>query len=293
MSGALALRGDQQWWDDAQLAALQAMGIEDAPNGDRAVFLHVCQRTGLDPFVKQIYMIGRWDGAKQRTRWTIQTGIDGLRLIARRTGEFEGRIGPWWCGTDGAWSEVWLGDGPPVAAKCGVRRRGFPEPVYAVVLFREYVQTTKSGEPAAMWRDKAAHMIGKVAEAAALRAAFPAEMSGLLTDDETARTAASWAAAPADQPTAPAAVQAPSDQPSRGDWDALVAVFDDLAAAAGSELDQQGKLAMIGQILGRDVATLKGLTRTDVALVVDTVRGELDDLRAAVQEETPAAGEGA
>ena len=52
--------------------------MRGANNADLAVFFHHCARTGLDPFARQIYLIGR--GGKQ----TIQTGVDGFRLVARR-----------------------------------------------------------------------------------------------------------------------------------------------------------------------------------------------------------------
>jgi hypothetical protein len=68
----LAIEADQSFWSDKQVAALRQLGVGDAGNADLAVFFHQAKRTGLDPFAKQIYMIGRW--SREGTKYTIQTG---------------------------------------------------------------------------------------------------------------------------------------------------------------------------------------------------------------------------
>jgi phage recombination protein Bet len=190
--GTLALTGDQVEWSPVQRAALDHLGIADAPSGDQQVFLHVSQRTGLDPFAKQIYMIPRQEGQGQqrRTKWTIQTAIDGFRLIASRSRHYRGQVGPQWCGDDGVWQDVWISSRPPAAARVGILRDDFDEPIWGVAIFREYAQTTTWNNEVKltkMWREKSAHMIAKCAEALGLRKAFPNELSGMYTDDEMAR----------------------------------------------------------------------------------------------------------
>jgi phage recombination protein Bet len=186
-AGALALRGTQTQWTDEQRAALTQLGLAEATPADLQVFMHQSQRTGLDPFSRQIYMIARWDSQAQRNKYTIQTGIDGFRIIAERRPEYRGQIGPEWCGDDGVWRDVWIPKEPPVAARVGVIREDWPNPVYAVAKFSEFAQYKSSGGLTAMWSSKAAHMIAKCAEALALRKAFPQDLSGLITDDEAAR----------------------------------------------------------------------------------------------------------
>jgi phage recombination protein Bet len=152
-------------------------------------FVMTCERTQLDPFARQIFPVGRWDSKANKTIFQTQVSIDGFRLIAERTKHYAGQLGPFWCGPDGEWKEVWLKDTPPFAAMVKVIRHDFKEPLTSVARFADYVQTTKAkdGQPAqpnAMWKKLGVLMIAKCAEALALRRAFPQELSGLYTEEE-------------------------------------------------------------------------------------------------------------
>lgn len=169
-------------WGPREVKVLKdtvAPGISDL---ELALFAQVCAHTGLDPFQRQIYAVMRNtkdpDTGQYRKKMVIQTGIDGFRLAAQRTGRFAGMTAPQWCDDDGRWWEFWDFDKPPRAAKIGVYLKDSPHPVEAVVSYREFVQTYQ-GKPSGKWTDMPAHMLAKCAEAQALRKAFPAELGAI------------------------------------------------------------------------------------------------------------------
>lgn len=150
---------------------------KDITNDEFDLFVAICNRTGLDPFARHIYAIRR-NGIMK-----FEPSIDGARIAACRTGQYEGQVGPFWCGKDGKWADVWLSNESPMAAKVGVLRSGFREPSWGVALFTEFAPYF-NGKLGTMWQKMPSTMLAKCAESQSLRKAFPAELSGLYTTDE-------------------------------------------------------------------------------------------------------------
>jgi phage recombination protein Bet len=158
-------------WTPEQTQLISTTIAPGCSGDELRLFAYACQRTGLDPFSKQIYAIKR--GGKM----TIQAGIDGLRSIAERTGQLDGSE-TLWCGDDGQWTDVWLGSKPPAAAKTTIWRKGAGHPFTGVARFADY----NAGQ--GLWSKMGATMIAKCSEALALRKAFPADLSGVYSTDE-------------------------------------------------------------------------------------------------------------
>jgi phage recombination protein Bet len=145
---------------------------EPLSDTEHQLFILACDRSGLDPFARQIYWM------KREGRLVIEASIDGFRLTAERTGEYAGQVGPYWCGPDGKWLSIWTALAPPTAARVGIIRKDFRKPVWGKAVFAEYDQGGR------FWREMPTNQIAKCAEALAFRKAFPAKFSGLYTPEE-------------------------------------------------------------------------------------------------------------
>lgn len=164
----------QQDFSETQIDLIKRTVMPGANDIEFATFINLCKAKRLDPLTRQMYAIKQRNGA-----WQTFASIDGLRVIAQRTGEYGGQTAPLWCGPDLVWREAWLEDTAPAAAKVGVWKKGFREPTWAVATFKSY-GAGKSGN----WEKMPDVMLSKCAEALALRKAFPHDLSALYVREE-------------------------------------------------------------------------------------------------------------
>lgn len=164
-----------------QVDLIKRIVAPGSSHDELAIFLHACEVTGLDPLTRQIYALKRRvkdEGGNWVEKLSIQTGIDGYRLIADRTG----RYAP---GPEPKFS--YDSEGNLVSATAFVRKQtadGTWHTVAAAAYYAEYVVTNRDGQPSKMWLDRPHIMLAKCAEALALRRAFPAELSSVYTREE-------------------------------------------------------------------------------------------------------------
>jgi phage recombination protein Bet len=179
----------QGHFNQKQIEILKNSICKGVTNDEFEIFLMACVKTQLDPFMKQIHAVKRKckkpDGSWGETM-TIQTGIDGYRLIAERTGFYAPGQEP---------TYVLDEAGKLVSATAYVKKQtadGTWHSVSASAYMEEYCQyfvdkSTGEKRPSGMWSTLPRTMLAKCAESQALRKAFPAEMSGVYTKEEMAQ----------------------------------------------------------------------------------------------------------
>lgn len=173
---------EQQRRDWIELIKTQI--CKGATDDELKMFIQVCDRTGLDPFARQIYAVQRYNSAEGKNVMTVQVSVDGLRVIAERSGKYQGQVGPQYCSKDGVWKDAWLEPGAPSAARVGILRKDFSEPLFAVARWDSYKSLKADGNLMPMWAKMPDVMLAKVAESLALRRAFPQDLSGLYSPEE-------------------------------------------------------------------------------------------------------------
>lgn len=176
----------QPHFNSKQIEILKNSMCKGVSDEEFEVFMMACAKTQLDPFMKQIYAIPR-KFKKPDGTWgqsiTIQTSIDGYRLIAERTERYAPGPEP---------TYNYDKEGNLISATSYIKKLtkdGTWHTVSASAYLDEYMQTfadrqTGEKKPTGLWVNMPKTMLAKCAEAQALRKAFPAEMSGIYTKEE-------------------------------------------------------------------------------------------------------------
>jgi len=165
-------------FDSEQIEVLRNTIFKGYTDNEMKFALAVCNRTGLDPFVRQIHFTKRANKRTGNSDIVMTTGIDGFRLTANRSHAYAGSDDP----------AFKLVSEKPVEATVTVYKivQGIRCPFTATARWVEFYPG--DGPDGFMWRKMPFVMLGKCAEAQALRKAFPAELSNIYSHEEMAQS---------------------------------------------------------------------------------------------------------
>ena len=157
-----------------QVELIKRTVAKGATDDELKMFIQVCKGTQLNPFLKQVHFVKRWNSSEGREVGAIQVGIDGFRSIAESSGAYAGNSDPIYEGE----KEINIGGKDlrkvtvPLKATVSVFKmvNGQHCEFVATARWEEYYPGPKMGF---QWHIRPFLMLGKCAEALALRKAFP------------------------------------------------------------------------------------------------------------------------
>lgn len=172
----------------AQLELIKRTVAKGATDDELRLFVQVCKGANLNPFLKQVHLVKRWDSRVGMEVGAIQVGIDGFRAVAEGSGQYAGNDDPVFDGE----KDIEL----PATQKVAARKITVPAKATVTVFkllegqrygfsatarWEEYYPGAKMGF---QWHIRPYLMLGKCAEALALRKAFPKLLSGMYAQEE-------------------------------------------------------------------------------------------------------------
>jgi hypothetical protein len=176
-------------FDEAALRVLHEIKFAGTSPDEFRWIYEQCRARGINPFGNHVFHKKQWNDDTRQPEILLLLKLDGFRAAADDTGLFRGTLGPYWCGEDGQWSDVWLSSEFPYAARVGVKREGFPEPIWRTAKWSEFAQYTDDACTVLVdhWYRMPAHMLGVRAEVTAFRATFPEKLGGVYLPEELER----------------------------------------------------------------------------------------------------------
>ena len=169
----------------SQVELIKRTVAKGASDDELRLFVQVCKGANLNPFLRQVHLVPRWDsriGAEVRT---IQVGIDGFRAVAESSNQYAGNDDPIFENE----KEIEYGQKEkkkimvPLKSTVTVYKlmEGQRMAFTATARWDEYYPGDKMGF---QWHIRPYLMLGKCAEALALRKAFPKLLSGMYAQEE-------------------------------------------------------------------------------------------------------------
>jgi len=253
-------------YNSDQLTLLKNTIAEGTTNDEFAMFLEVCKRKNLDPFSKQVYCIV-YKGKNRKV--SIQMSIDGYRVQASRSGIYAGNDDILYNDTLTQYEHLTQFKGTknpyPMTATATVYKLmgGVRIPFKATCNWFDYYPGDDwKGN---MWRNFPYTMLGKVAEALALRKGFPDQLEGLYVEEEMHQASA----LPLEAPIEKVRMTAPNANEIR-----------DLKASAEKigVVGHESFYSYASTVLGKKLSNDFEVTYKDFKILTDAV---LDDLQIA------------
>lgn len=198
-----------------------------ATMGEFGMFIYRCARLGLDPMLRQAYLLPFGKGEEDEdglgtrtTKHAMIVGIDGFRAKTREQGLYTSVTH--WCGQDEVWKDVWLKKheiddpalntapdnkitvpAPPAAARVGLKFEGQGEYTYGLALYDEFCVMIKNKKlkvkvPGPMWMRSPSNQLAKCAEAQGHRKLNGSLLSGVYIREEMEHMLLGTGAVPAE-----------------------------------------------------------------------------------------------
>lgn len=153
-------------FSDEEIKIIRESYCKEATESEFKIFMRLCQKSKLDPFSRQIYFM------KVGNKMTTITGIDGFRVIAERTGRY----------MPGKETSFTYDDKNGLfSATSYVKKLGPDKQWHEISATAFLIEQRGNSTP---WQKMPHVMLAKCAESAALRKAFPSDLSGLYTKEE-------------------------------------------------------------------------------------------------------------
>jgi len=162
---------------EQMLQDLKSVVAPGATDSELKLYSMYCTNTGLNPFMGQVHFI------KRAGKPTFQVSIDGYRAKAEQTNKYAGSEDYLFDEGITQYEHIKSKRGFPITATAIVNKivKGQIFPIKATVAWTAYCPAEGQNF---MWKKMPYQMLGKCAEAAALRKAFPNVLGGLYIQEE-------------------------------------------------------------------------------------------------------------